>query len=558
MADRSLRVILLGEDRGLSRAMNTAGEGAGKLRQHLVGIGSLAAGAFAAGGLEKAADKYQELGRETLKLQRYTGGTAEAVSRLRFAAQESGVSAEALGKGMGRLSKFVETGKDQFNKYYDAMAAADANHKKFTKTLGVNASALASMGIRIETSSGHMRSMQDILLQLANHFQRMPAGVGKTSEVLKLFGKSGMDMLPFLNRGAAGIQDLMRESDKLGNTLSGKDLTAIKQNIQAHRTFTAAMDGLQIQIGRVVLPVMTRLTVFMTEKVIPAFQKTGQFIQRNKGWLVPLVTVLATAAAAFKVITVATAAWDAVLAVNPIVLITVAIAALAAGLIYAYKHSATFRAIVHEAFHVVSVAARDMWGVMRPIFKFIADYWMFVVGTIVHGAAMAFGWVPGVGPKLRAAAREFDVMRDHVNHALSGIHDKTVHVGVAVTGTAALDQLLNKVNTAPNVTFTAKPGQSFLQGLANSFANASHRALGGPVTAGHLYMVNERGQEGFIPSVNGTVVPHNRLGGGGETHIHIHVDGFAGTDTRRVANALADDMLAALRSKKRITNLQLA
>jgi hypothetical protein len=51
-----------------------------------------------------------------------------------------------------------------------------------------------------------------------------------------------------------------------------------------------------------------------------------------------------------------------------------------------------------------------------------------VLGAIVNSAAMAFGWMPEIGPKLRKAADDFNAFRDRVNNALSGIKDRTVRV----------------------------------------------------------------------------------------------------------------------------------
>jgi len=41
------------------------------------------------------------------------------------------------------------------------------------------------------------------------------------------------------------------------------------------------------------------------------------------------------------------------------------------------------------------------------------------------------------------------------------------------------------------------------------------RAIGGPVSAGSPYLVGERGPELMIPSRSGTIIPNNKLGGGG-------------------------------------------
>ena len=62
---------------------------------------------------------------------------------------------------------------------------------------------------------------------------------------------------------------------------------------------------------------------------------------------------------------------------------------------------------------------RALWGVVSE-----------VLGNIINGAAKALGWVPGIGPKLKAAADDFNAFRDRVNAALAGIKDQTVVVNV--------------------------------------------------------------------------------------------------------------------------------
>lgn len=54
---------------------------------------------------------------------------------------------------------------------------------------------------------------------------------------------------------------------------------------------------------------------------------------------------------------------------------------------------------------------------------------------------------------------------------------------------------------------------------------APGKALGGPVSAGKPYTVGENGPEMFIPSQSGTIVPNNKMSGGGQTiHITNHIN----------------------------------
>jgi len=74
---------------------------------------------------------------------------------------------------------------------------------------------------------------------------------------------------------------------------------------------------------------------------------------------------------------------------------------------------------------------RGMWNnVLRPALVILWNTFKTVFGSIIHGAAAAFGWIPGLGPKLKDAAKQFDSFANSVNKSLGGINDKTVNVGV--------------------------------------------------------------------------------------------------------------------------------
>lgn len=66
------------------------------------------------------------------------------------------------------------------------------------------------------------------------------------------------------------------------------------------------------------------------------------------------------------------------------------------------------------------------------------------------------------------------------------------------------------------------PSVSFLTDLFKGFGG---RALGGPVSSNTPYMVGERGPELFVPNGAGSIVPNNKLGGGGVTVVqNISID----------------------------------
>lgn len=89
---------------------------------------------------------------------------------------------------------------------------------------------------------------------------------------------------------------------------------------------------------------------------------------------------------------------------------------------------------IGAAFGKVGEAVSKMWNnVVKPMFLLIVNAWMAVAGAIIHGAANAFGWVPGLGGKLQKAASDFDKFRGTVNKSLAGIEPpKPIHIPITV------------------------------------------------------------------------------------------------------------------------------
>lgn len=74
---------------------------------------------------------------------------------------------------------------------------------------------------------------------------------------------------------------------------------------------------------------------------------------------------------------------------------------------------------------------------MAAAFKLAVNVILGALGTIINGAAKAFGWVPGLGAKLNQAAAEFEAFKNSVNRALNGIDSmKTITISgkVYITG----------------------------------------------------------------------------------------------------------------------------
>jgi hypothetical protein len=183
-----------------------------RLRTELSGLQSISAKALSFGGALSVAAVVTGLtaitkavidqGDALNKMSQKTGIAVEDLSKLQFAADLSGVSAEALQKGLTSLAVGM----------VEAATGAGPLAEQYKK-----------LGINLRNTDGTMKSSLDVLGELADRFQQMPDGVEKTNLAVDIFGKKlGAEMIPLLNSGAAGLKAMGDEAQSLGLVISGE------------------------------------------------------------------------------------------------------------------------------------------------------------------------------------------------------------------------------------------------------------------------------------------------------------------------------------------------
>lgn len=66
-----------------------------------------------------------------------------------------------------------------------------------------------------------------------------------------------------------------------------------------------------------------------------------------------------------------------------------------------------------------------------------------VFAPLLIGASEAFGWIPGIGPKLKRAESAFNAFRKKVNDELARVHDKTVTIKIRQVFTQVGEAVVN-------------------------------------------------------------------------------------------------------------------
>jgi hypothetical protein len=121
--------------------------------------------------------------------------------------------------------------------------------------------------------------------------------------------------------------------------------------------------------------------------------------------------ILAVIRAVTIAYTAVQAALNVVMSANPIALVVIALVGLAAGLIYAYKHSEKFRAVVDSVFGFIKSAIPDAIGF---VVDFVKEHWGLLV-TLILGP---------LGFVLVQVIKHWDGIKSAIGSAISWVVDK--------------------------------------------------------------------------------------------------------------------------------------
>ena len=132
--------------------------------------------------------------------------------------------------------------------------------------------------------------------------------------------------------------------------------------------------------------------------------------------------------------------------------------------------------ILAEAFRVLTFVPRMLGGVAGKILSAFVRPILNAFGFIVNAAAKAFGWVPGLGPKLKSAADKFAIFKTRAFAALDGFGKKGTQLGTDFTTNLAAAILGGNKKVAPAV---AQGTANKVRANASALLGADSRRRGG-------------------------------------------------------------------------------
>jgi hypothetical protein len=209
-----------------ARALETLGKQQKSLAKSFAALGAM--GVAAAGSLFGIAKSAANAGDKAAKTSQALGVNIEALQEMQYAAGLAGVETESFNNSLKFLSRSM----------FNVSKGSKESIESFAK-IGKNLPALIQGGASAETVMG----------ELADRFKSMPDGAQKTALAIELFGRSGAQMIPMLNKGSQNMAELAAEARMLGLVIDKETAAASEEFNDNLRRMMKFVDGLKNIIG---------------------------------------------------------------------------------------------------------------------------------------------------------------------------------------------------------------------------------------------------------------------------------------------------------------------
>lgn len=184
------------------------------------------------------------------------------------AADDLGDTADRLGTTTDELQRFQYAVKLTGGSAETANKAVFLLNKQIGEAAGGSAGAVqafADLGMSVKDSNGQVGTAIDFLPTIAEAVKNAGSQAEKTALATKIFGKSAVEILPLLDRGAAGVSALNQEFTDLGLGLSDDFVKGAGEANDSLDRATYVSKALTSQLLAGLMPVLNRALAFVVK-----------------------------------------------------------------------------------------------------------------------------------------------------------------------------------------------------------------------------------------------------------------------------------------------------
>ena len=199
-----------------------------------VGVALTAAfGAAVLAGVTKSIKLFVQLGDQMQKMALRTGVSTEALSQLKFAAEQTGSGIETVERGFRGMARAV---------------------RGLERGLSTQVEAFQTLGIALSDIQGLEPDKQFELI--AERLSEIEDPTRRAAVAMEIFGRSGTELLPLFQGGAAGIRNLRAQADILNATVSQEQADKAAALADRWNELKTVIRGTAIQVGSALAPAL--------------------------------------------------------------------------------------------------------------------------------------------------------------------------------------------------------------------------------------------------------------------------------------------------------------
>lgn len=209
--------------------------------------GAIVAGAALAKFALDGVEKFASLTGEVRAFRRVSGATAEDSSKLVFAVKQLGIEPDAAAMAFGRLATRIGTGKANFDQF----------------------------GVSVKKNKDGTVDLAGTVARLSDAYQNTASQTDKAALANEAFGRSWQTLSPLLGKSKEDLDALFKAAGTNHQIFSDDDLEKGRQFTASMNMLKSTLEGLKVEIGSALIPVVTQGTQAFTQGVQGADQLAG-------------------------------------------------------------------------------------------------------------------------------------------------------------------------------------------------------------------------------------------------------------------------------------------
>jgi hypothetical protein len=215
-------------------------------------------GALTVAGMYRLASAWGNFGTILARNAARTNQSADQLHALQGAARLSGASAESLTEGMKTLGDTL----------------VDAVGGRAPEAVVI----MRSLGLEFRNTDGTARKASAVLPELADRIARLQTPTLRARAATQMLGGAAEELMPFILRGAAGIQELT-EAARFYGVINDKGAASAMRFREAQTRLALAAEGLGNSIAERLAPVLE-----------PLIRRFADWIALNRDWIATGIT----------------------------------------------------------------------------------------------------------------------------------------------------------------------------------------------------------------------------------------------------------------------------